>query len=126
HRQRLQQKKIHILEQQKEIRSLKAVMQGEEQERMRIARELHDGIGGMLAAIKMSFSTFQRRQGISDDSDYNDLIQMLDETGRELHQTAHNLMPDMLIRHGLAETLRMYCETVNAGKRLHINLQISG
>ncbi len=126
HRQRLQQKKIHILEQQKEIRSLKAVMQGEEKERMRIARELHDGIGGMLAAIKMSFSTFQRWQGLAGNSDYNDLMQMLDETGRELHQTAHNLMPDMLIRHGLAETLRMYCETINGGRRLHIDLQISG
>ena len=125
HRQRMQEKKIRILEQQKEIRSLKAMMQGEERERMRIARELHDGIGGMLAAIKMNFSALQQRHG-NGSADFGDVMHLLDETGREIHETAHNLMPDVLLRHGLPEALRLYCETVNAGNRLQVELQTSG
>ncbi|MBS1687706.1 MAG: hypothetical protein JSS96_03205, partial [Bacteroidetes bacterium] len=55
HRQRLQAEKIKNLEQEKKIIHLKALVKGEEKERTRIARELHDGVGSLLSAFTISF-----------------------------------------------------------------------
>ena len=56
-KKRIHQKEIQSLQQQKEIQLLQALMQGEEKERSRIAKDLHDGVAGMLAAVKIQLST---------------------------------------------------------------------
>lgn len=126
HRQLLQARQLQILQQEQEINQLRAMMQGEEKERARIAQELHDGIGGMLAAIKMNFSTL--RHHLAEGSPVRDLREisgMLDETSHEVRKMAHNLMPDTLLQHGLSETLKAYCEKINAGDQVYVNVQIN-
>lgn len=133
HKQHLQAKQIQLLEQEHKLGQFKAIMQGEENERSRVARELHDGLGGMLAAVKMNFSTLQNQYEslarINNDiqvDDFFEIQQMLDDVSNEVRKTAYNMMPDILVRHGIAEALRMYIEQINAGSQLYINLQISG
>src|SRR5690606_10688465 len=101
---------------------------GEEKERTRIARELHDGIGGMLAAIQMHFSAAHSREADPRRlaADMQDIRTMLERTADEVRKTAHNLMPDILIRHSLEEALQLYCEQINAGGALHTELQVHG
>ena len=60
HKQGLQNVMINNLQQAQEISQLKARMEGEEKERTRLARELHDGIGGMLASIKMNLNSVKK------------------------------------------------------------------
>jgi signal transduction histidine kinase len=55
-KQKLQQSYIAALQQEREIMQLKAIMQGEEKERIRIARELHDGIMVQFSSVKMNLS----------------------------------------------------------------------
>src|SRR5690606_17072028 len=75
HKFQIQQ--LFLRQQQQEIEQLKAIMKGEEQERERIARELHDGIGGMLAAINMNLSAMSERQGsLNDKSQLNKVLNM--------------------------------------------------
>ncbi len=123
-KQKLLQAKITNTEKEREIELLKAMIKGEEQERGRIARELHDGIGGMLAAIKMNFGSARK--------DYPELraIEQLDSmshllqaTSAEIRKTAHNLMPDILTRHSLQKALETFCENINAGGLLYVSLQ---
>lgn len=126
HRQLLQARQLQILKQEQEINQLRAMMQGEEKERARIAQELHDGIGGMLAAIKMNFSTL--RHHLAEGGPVRDLREisgMLDETSHEVRKMSHNLMPDTLLQHGLSETLKAYCEKINAGDQVYVNVQIN-
>src|SRR5690606_41759508 len=52
-RKRRNQQQMISLEQQREIEVARALMDGEEQERLRLARDLHDGLGGMITGIKM-------------------------------------------------------------------------
>ncbi len=114
----LQLKEIEILHQQKqtilqqqEIEGLKAMMKGEEQERGRIARELHDGIGGMITAIKMNMGRVLRKKELAAGSDsLNVIMQMLEDTSSEVRKTAHNLMPEVLVRHALPEALAIFCD----------------
>ncbi|HAD12646.1 MAG TPA: sensor histidine kinase, partial [Saprospirales bacterium] len=53
----LQQQQIVQLEQEARLNILKAVMEGQEQERSRIAADLHDGLGGLLTSVKSHFNT---------------------------------------------------------------------
>ena len=58
-KQRLQQQRINELETEKKLMATEAVLKGEEQERTRLAKELHDGLGGMLSGIKYSLNSMK-------------------------------------------------------------------
>jgi two-component system, NarL family, sensor kinase len=60
-RQKLQQSKITELEKDKQLQSVDAMLKGQEDERNRIAKDLHDGLGGMLSGVKMSFTNIEHR-----------------------------------------------------------------
>ncbi|HEX2532976.1 MAG TPA: ATP-binding protein, partial [Chitinophagaceae bacterium] len=112
---------VQALKQEKEIQLLQALMQGEEQERSRIAKDLHDGAAGMLAAVKMHFSTlgFQHHEVLQAEG-YRQGLQLLDEAAAEVRKTSHNLMPEVLMHHGLDEALRRYCHNLSNSRSLHI------
>ncbi len=127
HKRRLVSDRIQLLQHQQQIGRLKAMMEGEEKERKRLGRELHDGIGGMIAALKMGFSTLQEQYGMQRNKGYNDMMLLLDETGKEVRKTAHNLMPEMLSRLGLKDALEQYLTgNKSAWHPLHVELQAHG
>jgi two-component system NarL family sensor kinase len=125
-RQRLQAEQIRNLEQQREIVGLKAMMKGEEKERARIARELHDGIVGQLSAVKLSFSAVRRQLPEDSVPDFEEALHQLDETTGELRMTAHNLMPEILLQAGLAEAIHIYCGKMSKGAPPVINFHNTG
>ncbi|HJV20027.1 MAG TPA: ATP-binding protein [Sediminibacterium sp.] len=115
------QRELKSLQQQKEIQLMQATMQGEERERSRIARDLHDGVAGMLAAVKMHFSSIpSEAEMLMQTEGYRQGIRLLDEAAGELRKTSHNLMPEILLQHGLDEALRRYCNSLNNSKTISI------
>jgi len=127
HLRNKQKTQLRLLQQEKEINVLKATIKGEERERTRLAYELHDGIGGMLAAIKMNFGAVkQRYEYLYDLKELTSLMNMLEDTTDELRKTAHNLMPGILASHSLAEALQIWCSNINATGKLHISLRVTG
>ena len=124
---RKQEEEIRALKQQNTISILKGVVQGEENERIRLARDLHDGIGGMLSATKMRFMTLRHdNEDLMRSPKYLEAMGLLDIMGDEIRKTSHNLMPEVLLKQNLAEALRTYCNTVQAGTDLHIDFQSFG
>jgi signal transduction histidine kinase len=100
------------------IVAMKAQMEGEENERSRIARDLHDGIGGQLAVIKMIMSSWPEEKK-------KQVVSLLNETSEQVRQTAHNLMPDFIKGIELEEALTLYVESLNRNfPQLKIELQI--
>ncbi len=127
HKQYLQAEQIRSLTQENRISVLKALMEGEEKERGRIAGELHDGIGGMLSAAMMRFNAMHHDNSeITKIPAYHEVMQLLDDMGDEIRKTAHNLMPEVLLKQTLPEALRAYCNTVQDGKKVEIDLQCYG
>ncbi|OQP68424.1 two-component sensor histidine kinase [Niastella populi] len=127
HKQTLQSEKIRNLRQEMEIASLQAMVNGEEKERSRIARELHDGIGGTLGAIRTRVSALMRKyKTVHTNDDFTELMQMLEEASADLRKTAHNLMPEILLQEGLANASRLFCERVRKGHMLQIDTEIWG
>lgn len=99
-----------------EIGRLKATMAGEEKERSRLSRELHDGIGGMLTGIKLNLRALQKQEDpITLPEKLEGIMEMLHGMGEELHITAHNLMPQVLQKQSLRQALEVYCSQLQTG-----------
>ncbi len=126
-RQHLQAEQMRTWQQEREISQLKAIMKGEEQERARIARELHDGIGGMLVSASLTLGAVKEENPeVAHIRKLGDLRIILHDIASEVRKTAHNLMPDVLVRHSLEDALGIYCDNINAGNQLEIELQFQG
>lgn len=101
---------IQNLKQQQRIELGKALLEGEEKERSRLARDLHDGLGGMLAGIRLNLS---QMAGTDQQLRSKDLAQTIDRLGHsvsELRRIARNMMPESLLRSGLEVALKDLCD----------------
>ncbi|WP_292010703.1 histidine kinase [Chryseobacterium sp.] len=120
------QQKITDIKQKEELNLTKAIMESEERERERIARDLHDGLGGMLAGVKINLSSWSLTHL---DNDHQEsllrIIHQLDSSVNELRHIARNLMPEALLNSGLEAALEDLCEFYTR-KDLHIDCQLIG
>lgn len=123
----LQQEQIINLEKQQQVIALQSMINGQEGERTRIARDLHDGLGGIFSTVKMHFSTLQHEvPELKGNHLYRKSFEMVDGASEELRKIAHNMMPEVLMKMGLIPALQDLCNNINAGRQLHIALQAYG
>lgn len=101
------QQEINKRKQQEQLKMTKAMLDGEEKERERIAKELHDGLGGMLAGVKINFSGWASKTLLPEQrADFDKILQQLDKSVGELRSVARNLMPESLLKFGLETALK--------------------
>ena len=126
-RKQLQEERIRNLEHAKKITELKGTLRGEEKERKRLARELHDGIMGQLSAIKLNLSFLKKKYDIlSTANDFNEVLSNLDEAAKDLRNTAHNLVPATLSYNGLTAALQTFCSQINSTDDLLLHFYVYG
>ena len=106
---------------------VQARLDGEIAERVRIARDLHDRLGGILTAIKVNITpsdspskgedTREERSKGEDTreerSQGENTVRLVDDAIREMRNVAHHLLPDSLSRYGLRIALRDFCQTLS-------------
>lgn len=105
---------------------LNAVIEAQEAERKRIAKDLHDGIAQELVALKLGFDALGRRiQKISPDESarFSDLNAQLNASCTEVRSIAHVMSPPTLELHGLAPSLELLLRKTldNAGLEAKLN-----
>ncbi len=127
-KQRIQQQRIAELETLQQLTATAAVLKGEEQERTRMARDLHDGLGGMLSGIKYSFNNMKGNLIMTPENAqaFERSMDMLDSSIKEMRRVAHNMMPEALVKFGLNTALQDFCNDVNNSGALQINYQSIG
>jgi two-component system, NarL family, sensor kinase len=127
-KQKLQQQRISELETEKQLTATEAVLKGEEQERTRLAKDLHDGLGGMMSGIKYSFLTMKRNLIMTPENQqaFERSMDMLDSSIQEMRRVAHNMMPEALLKFGLDTALKDLCNDINQTGALHVNYQSIG
>jgi PAS domain S-box-containing protein len=111
------------LEQQKRY-TIHAVVEGQEHERSRIARELHDGVGQMLSAVKIGLSSAQETVvALAPEcaAQLRESIALLDKSVQEVRSVSHQLMPFALHQLGLRAAVRDIFTTLQAANSLRIN-----
>lgn len=127
-KQKLQQAKIEELEKDKQLTATEAVLKGEEQERTRLAKDLHDGLGGMLSGIKFSLNTMKGNLIMTPENAqaFERSIDMLDSSINEMRRVAHNMMPEVLVKYGLDVALKEFCGEIDRSGVIHVNYQSIG
>jgi signal transduction histidine kinase len=124
----LQQQRIRELEKDKQLVAVDSLLKGQEDERSRLAKDLHDGLGGLLSGVKFSLSNMKDNLIITPDNMtvFERSLDMLDTSIKELRRVAHNMMPELLTKFGLDEALKDYCNSVNATNLLSVTYQSMG
>lgn len=127
-KQNLQQQRINELEKEKQLTATEAVLKGEEQERTRLAKDLHDGLGGMLAGIKYSLNTMKGNLIMTPDNAqaFERSMDMLDSSITEMRRVAHNMMPEALVKFGLDAALKDFSNDINRSGALQVSYQSIG
>jgi two-component system, NarL family, sensor kinase len=127
-KQILQQQHIKKLEAEKLLTATEAVLKGEEQERSRLAKDLHDGLGGLLSGIKYSFQNMKENLIMTPENAqvFERSLDMLDSSIHEMRRVAHNLMPESVFRFGLDSAVRDFCADIDNSGVLTLNYQSFG
>jgi signal transduction histidine kinase/ligand-binding sensor domain-containing protein len=117
--------RVGIVEKHKgEISALnERLMKAQEQERIRIAGELHDGVMQEMLAVTMMLGTAKRR--IADVSEAKATIDKVQEklirVGTDIRQLSHDLHPPVLQEQGLPDAVRAYCEQFSASSGIPVS-----
>ena len=124
---KLQDEKIISLEKEQQVISLQSMITGQESERNRIARDLHDGLGGLFSTVKMYFSTLQHEQPtLGAHPLFQKSMELIHSAAEELRRIAHNLMPEVLLKLGLINAIQDLCNNIQGSRLLKISLQAYG
>ncbi len=118
----IQQQKILQLEKDTQLISIEAMLKGQEEERSRIAKDLHDGLGSLLSGTKLSFMNVKERLNLPADKaiQFDRSLSMLDNTIGDLRKVAQNLMPEALVKFGLLEALRDFCDSIQTSSGIRM------
>jgi two-component system, NarL family, sensor kinase len=110
----LADQKILQIENEKKLVATHALLEGENAERTRLSKDLHDGLGGLLSVAKHKISNMKGSLTIPEEQvePFNSALDLLDKSIRELRRVAHNLMPESLVRYGLNSAIKDLCNSI--------------
>jgi signal transduction histidine kinase len=109
--------KINSILKEQELQLIKASISGQDKERERISQELHDSIGGNLAAIKLQLNSLNSNNL----GQIKKLNIQLDETYQQVRNLSHNLIPKKFSYHKFCEVLESYLNNISEASRLEIS-----
>ena len=117
-------KRAEIDRMRTEKRVLNAVINTEENERRRFAKDLHDGLGPLLSTVKMSLSSLGSRiNDPSDKSILNNTNHLVNEAINTIKDISNNLSPHVLSNFGLASAIGAFTTKVNQTKTVEIDFK---
>jgi PAS domain S-box-containing protein len=108
-----------------EKKIMTAIIETEETERSRFAKEIHDGLGPLLSAIKLYVNELEGHEySDAEKSEYISMINtMIDEAVDSSRNIANNITPKLITDYGLVKALKSYCNTINATNILRIDFK---
>ena len=127
-KRKLQEQKISELEKEKLLLATQSILKGQEDERSRLAKDLHDGLGGLLSGVKLQLGAMKGNLILSEEHGrtFNNALSKLDESISEMRRVAHNMMPEALMKLGLGQALQDYCDGLSETQPFTINGEFHG
>src|SRR5690625_1235602 len=128
HRKRLhykhtiQQQKIKELTQKNKLLAMSSIIEGQEAERLRIAQDLHDSLGGLLSSVKAHFTIFKNHFDKEEKLEITQkTYQLIDASCTEVRRISHNMTPHFLNLVGLEGSIEDIAEQLSS---LGINVTV--
>jgi signal transduction histidine kinase len=113
----------------KQLAELAARLQGmQDEERRRIARELHDSVGQLLAAITMNIGIVKAQSHKLDDMAaraVSDNAMLVEQVSREIRTISHLLHPPLLDVAGLASAIRWFVDGFSERSKIKVDVEVS-
>jgi two-component system NarL family sensor kinase len=124
----IHRQKIRELEKDRQLIAVDSMLKGQEEERSRMAKDLHDGLGGMLSGVKLSLGAMKGNIILSEANTrlFASVLDQLDHSINEMRRVAHNMMPEALVKLGLEQAVQDYCDGLNESNNLKFNTQFYG
>ena len=117
-------KKMEEARLQSEKRVLNAIISTEENERKRLAKDLHDGLGPLLSTVKMSVSALSAEKNLNTQkSILNNAIQAVNESINSLKEISNNLSPHILDNFGLVSAVRSFAAKIEQTGKIRIEFR---
>ena len=121
----LRNKNKELINKNNEIQE--ALLKGQTIERKRVASELHDNVGSLLSAVRVSLLTLNRQKLPTHDQKVFAQIQsMVEGACKEVRLISHNLLPEELEKYGLQTALEKMFERLNFSTRIDFTLNTKG
>ncbi len=106
-REEINQQKIRELEDNIKISNMRSMIEGQEIERERVAKDLHDSLGGLISTIKLQFDqVINKNEQISHQKEYKKAYALLDDAVNEVRTISRNLQPSALSEFGLVRAVK--------------------
>lgn len=123
------EQKVDDLIKAQEIKKLGAELEGRDEERKRIAKELHDRLGGMLSMVKLHYKTVEEQIANLKDRNkeqYEKANQLLDEACDEVRKISHEMISGVLYKFGLVQALQSLAESIDETSTLSVQFIPTG
>jgi two-component system NarL family sensor kinase len=108
------------------LKRMSALYDGQELERQRISRELHDGLGQKLISIKLQLESTSKQKADEVRSTIDEVKVDFLKTIEEVRQISNNLAPNILKESGIDVALKNLCDSLNRTSKINIELSVYG
>ncbi len=108
------------------INRTRSMIDGQEIERLRLSRELHDGLGQQMIGLRLKIENLANRCEGNTGIIAAEVGKLMDKTIEEVRRMSNDLMPAVLQEFGVANAIRNLCDQITDASTLKINIQISG
>ncbi len=118
------QKNLTLIKEQ-EITTINAMIDGQEKERIRIAEDLHDNIGSVLATLKLHFENLKlnrEKKHFNQEKLYNKTEKLIDETYYKVRSIAHAKNAGVIANQGLLVAIKMMAEKISSANKIKIHV----
>lgn len=107
-----------------EIKTIRAHIEGQEIEKHRIAKELHDGVAGSLAAIKMRLQSLDKV--LENNPKFSNLLTSVDDVYKEVRTISHNLTPPGMLKYSFVDFLKKYLNEISQSGHFDVEYLFHG
>jgi signal transduction histidine kinase len=115
-RDQIKTAQINKLKHEQESKVYNAMLDGQENERKRLAIDLHDGLAGRLSATRIKLEKLaQKSKNDKAENEFKQAAKNIDDSLTELRGIAMNLMPETLFKYGLKNAIEDYCSSISSG-----------
>lgn len=106
----IRQQEITELSQKNKLSTMNSMIEGQEKERSRIAKDLHDGLGSLLSSVKSHFEAVVKSDSTAETPLEKTTKELIDRACEDVRRISHNMMPHALAISGLEEGIRDIAE----------------